>query len=165
VPGRVVPIPKRKLKVVNIDLHSKEEKGLIPVPTPCREIIWVHPNIIQRSNRLLWSERSPKAKQKHLIAMWGVFLREKSRKVSLFSLTQKKRSLLSLLAKALLPCQELDQVCSTWNSTMSWWQIPPRQPRRHPSCPRSNPWKCKKSLLFQSYSKRQRGRIINSFPL
>ena len=53
VPGRVVPIPKRKLKVVNINLHSKEEKGLIPVPTPCREIIWVHPNIIQRSNRLL----------------------------------------------------------------------------------------------------------------
>ena len=47
VPARVVLIPKRKLKVVNIDLHRKQEKGLVPIPTPCGEIIWVHPDIIQ----------------------------------------------------------------------------------------------------------------------
>jgi len=43
----VVPIPKGKLRVINIDPHNQREKGLIPVPTPQWETMWVHPNIVE----------------------------------------------------------------------------------------------------------------------
>ena len=46
-PTGVVPIPKEKLRVINTDPHNKKEKGLIPVPTPQEEIIWVHPDLIE----------------------------------------------------------------------------------------------------------------------
>jgi len=45
--ARVVPISKRELKVINADPHLREEKGLVHVPTPLGEIMWVHPDIIQ----------------------------------------------------------------------------------------------------------------------
>jgi len=47
VPVGVVSIPKGEIKVINIDLHHKEEKGLVPVSTPRGELMWVHPDIIQ----------------------------------------------------------------------------------------------------------------------
>ena len=47
VPARMVSIPKGKLNVINTDPHHKEEKGLVPVPTPHGEIMWVHSDIIQ----------------------------------------------------------------------------------------------------------------------
>ena len=39
VPDGVVPISKRKLKVINIDIHNKEEKSLVLVPTPSGKIM------------------------------------------------------------------------------------------------------------------------------
>jgi len=47
VPARVVPIQKEELRVINIDLQNKNEKGLVPVPTPRGEIMWIHPDIIE----------------------------------------------------------------------------------------------------------------------
>ena len=46
-PTGVVPILKGELRVINIDPHNQREKGLIPVPTPQRETMWVHPDIIK----------------------------------------------------------------------------------------------------------------------
>jgi len=46
-PTGVVPIPKGKLRVINTDPHNQKEKGLIPVPTPRGETMWVHPDIVQ----------------------------------------------------------------------------------------------------------------------
>ena len=53
VPAEVVPISKGKLKVVNIDSHHKEEKGLVPVPTPREEIMWFISTLSKASNGLL----------------------------------------------------------------------------------------------------------------
>ena len=46
-PTGVVPIPKRKLRVINTDPHNQREKGLLPVPTPQGEMVWVHPDIVE----------------------------------------------------------------------------------------------------------------------
>ena len=40
------PNLKGELKVLNTDPHQKEEKGLVPVPTPHEKIMWVHPDIV-----------------------------------------------------------------------------------------------------------------------
>ena len=50
VPVGVVPIPKGELRVINTDPHNKMGKGLIPIPTPRGEIMWVYPDIIKGNN-------------------------------------------------------------------------------------------------------------------
>jgi len=46
-PTGVVPIPKEELRVINSDPHNQREKGLIPIPTPQGETMWVHPDIVE----------------------------------------------------------------------------------------------------------------------
>jgi len=46
-PTRVVPIPKEELRVINTDPHNQKEKGLISIPTPQGETMWVHPDIVK----------------------------------------------------------------------------------------------------------------------
>jgi len=46
-PARVVPIQKGELRVLNIDWHHQQEKGLVPIPTPQGEIMWVHPDLVE----------------------------------------------------------------------------------------------------------------------
>jgi len=46
-PTGVVPIPKGEIRVINTDPHNQREKGLIPVPTPQGETMWVHPDIVK----------------------------------------------------------------------------------------------------------------------
>jgi len=62
VPARVVPIPKGKLNVINTDPHHKEEKGLVPIPTPRIEIIWVHSDIIQSEQWTTVTNKKSKGK-------------------------------------------------------------------------------------------------------
>jgi len=62
VPARVLPIPKRELKVVNIDPHHKEEKGLVPIPTAHGEIMWVYPDIMQSLQWTIVTNRKSKGK-------------------------------------------------------------------------------------------------------
>jgi len=45
--SRVVSVPKGELRVFNTDPHRQREKGLVPVPTPQGEIIWVHPDHVE----------------------------------------------------------------------------------------------------------------------
>ena len=47
VPTGVVLIPKGELRVINTDPHNQKEKGLILVPTPRGETMWVHPDIVE----------------------------------------------------------------------------------------------------------------------
>jgi len=46
-PAGVVLILKGELRVLNIDPHHQQEKGLIHVPTPHGEIMWVHPDLVE----------------------------------------------------------------------------------------------------------------------
>ena len=39
--------PEGELRVINTDPHNQRGKGLIPVPTPQEETMWVHPDIIE----------------------------------------------------------------------------------------------------------------------
>jgi len=45
--SRVVFILKGELKVLNTDPHQQRVKGLVPVPTPQGEIMWVHPDLVE----------------------------------------------------------------------------------------------------------------------
>ena len=60
----VVPIPKGELKVTNTDNHNKKEKGIVPVPTPRGEIIWVHPDIIESQQWTTVTHRKSNGKAK-----------------------------------------------------------------------------------------------------
>ena len=46
-PAGVIPIPKGELRVLNIDPHHQQEKGLMLVSTPQGEIMWVHADLMK----------------------------------------------------------------------------------------------------------------------
>ena len=33
--------------MINTDPHHQQEKGLVPIPTPQGEIMWVHPDLVE----------------------------------------------------------------------------------------------------------------------
>jgi len=63
-PVGVVPIPKGELRVLNIDPHHQQEKGLVPVPTPQGEIMWVHPDLVEGQQWIAVTNRKSKGKAK-----------------------------------------------------------------------------------------------------
>jgi len=63
-PTRVVPIPKGELRVVNIDSHNQKLKGLIHIPTPGGETMWVYPDIIESQQWTIVTSRKSKGKAK-----------------------------------------------------------------------------------------------------
>jgi len=48
--------------VINTDHHHKEEKCLVLVSTPCGEIMWVHPDIIQNQPWTTVAKKKSKCK-------------------------------------------------------------------------------------------------------
>ena len=99
-PTGLVPIPKGELRVINSDPHNKKKKGLVPVPAPRGEIMWVHPDIIESRHWTTVTNR--KSRGKAITSSCNVvFLQKKPMKVLPLSPIQK-RSLLSLLIKMLL---------------------------------------------------------------
>jgi len=60
----VVPIPKGELRVINADPHNQREKGLISVPTPQGEIMWVHSDIVKRQQWTTVTSRKSRDKAK-----------------------------------------------------------------------------------------------------
>ena len=81
-PAGVVPIPKGELRMINIDPHHQQEKGLVPVPSLQGGIMWVHPDLVEANNGLLLPTENPKAKQKLRLAMWCVPIPEKQKPMS-----------------------------------------------------------------------------------
>ena len=79
----VIPIPKVGLRVINTDPHNKKEKGLVPVPTPRGEIMWVHHILSKANNGQLLDTENLKARLKCPPAMGWVSLPEKLRKILL----------------------------------------------------------------------------------
>jgi len=63
-PSGVVPIPKGKLRMINIDLHHQQEKGLVPVLTPQGKIMWVHPDLMEGQQWTTVASRRSKGKAK-----------------------------------------------------------------------------------------------------
>ena len=61
---RVVPILKGKLRVINTDPHNQKEKGLISIPTPRGETMWVHPDIVKIQQWMTVTSRKSKGKAK-----------------------------------------------------------------------------------------------------
>jgi len=50
--------------VINTDPHNPKEKGLILVPTPRGETMWVHPNIVKSQQWTTVTNRKSKCKAK-----------------------------------------------------------------------------------------------------
>jgi len=48
--------------VINIDPHNQKEKGLVPVPTPREETMWVHPDIVECQQWTTVTNRKSKCK-------------------------------------------------------------------------------------------------------
>ena len=63
-PTGVVPIPKGELRVINTDPHNLREIGLIPVPTPQGETMWIHLDIIESQQWTTVTSRKSKGKAK-----------------------------------------------------------------------------------------------------
>ena len=63
-PVGVISVPKGELRVVNTDPHQQQEKGLVPVPTPQGEIMWVHPDLVDEQQWTPVTNRKSKGKAK-----------------------------------------------------------------------------------------------------
>ena len=50
--------------MVNTDPHQQQEKGLVPVPTPRGEIMWVHPDLVDGQQWTTMTNRKSKGKAK-----------------------------------------------------------------------------------------------------
>ena len=50
--------------MVNTDPHQQQEKGLVPVPTPQGEIMWVHPDLVNEQQWTTVTNRKSKGKAK-----------------------------------------------------------------------------------------------------
>ena len=50
--------------MINTDPHNKKEKGLIPVPTPQGENMWIHPDLIESLQWTIITNRKFKSKGK-----------------------------------------------------------------------------------------------------
>ena len=71
-PAGVSPIPAGRLKITNSDPHHQKEKGLVPVPTPRGEIMWVHPDIVEDQQWTTVNHKRSKGKSKAPCNMVGV---------------------------------------------------------------------------------------------
>ena len=60
----VTPVPKARLDIINPMAEVQKAKGLIPMTTKSREIIWVHPDIIKDEQ---WESSKPKLKASHVM--------------------------------------------------------------------------------------------------
>jgi len=63
-PSRIVPIPKGELRMINTDPRHQQEKGLVPIPTPQGEIMWVHPDLVDGQQWTAVTNRKSKARLK-----------------------------------------------------------------------------------------------------
>ena len=64
MPAGVGPISKGKLRVINTDPHHQQEKGLVPIPSPQGEIMWVHPDLMEGQQWTTVTSRKSKDKAK-----------------------------------------------------------------------------------------------------
>jgi len=63
-PAGVVSILKGELRVLKIDPHHQQEKGLIPALTPQGEIMWVHPDLMESQQWTTVTNSKSKCKEK-----------------------------------------------------------------------------------------------------
>ena len=80
--GRSSSYPERGIKGTHINSHHQQEKGLVPVPTPQREIIWVHPDLVEGQQWTTLTNMKFRAKQKPRLAMWCVLPPGKKKSMS-----------------------------------------------------------------------------------
>ena len=50
--------------MINVDPHHQQEKGLVPVPTPQGEVMWVHPDLMDGQQWTTVTSRRSKGKAK-----------------------------------------------------------------------------------------------------
>jgi len=82
-PTGVVLIPKGELRVVNTDSHKQKEKGLVHVPTPRGETMWVNPDIVESQQWTTVTKRKSKGKAKASSSnVVGIFTRENEEDVA-----------------------------------------------------------------------------------
>ena len=64
MPVGVVPIPKGKIRVINIDPHHQQEKDLVPIPTPQGETMWVRSDLLKSQQWTTVTSRKSRGKAK-----------------------------------------------------------------------------------------------------
>ena len=68
-PTGVVLILKGELRVINTDSYNKKEKVLVPIPTPQRGVMRVHPDLIGIQQWTTVTNRKSKEKARDLLAI------------------------------------------------------------------------------------------------
>ena len=85
-PTRVVFIPKGELRMINTDPHNQREKGLILIPTPQGETMWVHPDIVESQQWTTITSRKSKGKARVSSSnMVSISIRETEKDVTSFT--------------------------------------------------------------------------------
>ena len=46
VPVGPVPIPRAEMRIINLDPHHQQDRGLVQYTTPSGQIMWVHPDLL-----------------------------------------------------------------------------------------------------------------------
>ena len=111
-PTGVVLIPKGELRVVNTDSHKQKEKGLVHVPTPRGETMWVYPDIIESQQWMTITNRKFKGKAKAFSSnVVGISTRETEKDVA--SLTSSGDEKPLLLTQVHLPHRRLGLASNT----------------------------------------------------
>ena len=52
--------------MINKDPHHQQEKGLVPIPTPQGEIMWVHPDLVESQQWTTTTKKKSRGKAKAL---------------------------------------------------------------------------------------------------
>ena len=101
-PTEVIPILKGELRVTNIDLHNKKEKGFVLVLTPRENIMSVYPDIIKNQQWTSVTNKMSKGKAKaSSYNMVCAFSREAEIDVASITDSEKKEIVLATEQSAL----------------------------------------------------------------
>jgi len=144
----VVPIPKGELRMINTDPHHQQEKGLVLVPTPQGEIMWVHPDLVEDQQWTTVTNRKSKGKAKALPCN---VVCTSSRKVEIDvpSLTDSEDETVVLTIELNAPL--VAETRSGQSYLKKYDEMVanlPNPPQSQPSHPQSNLWRSKRSFAI-----------------
>jgi len=92
MPAGVAPIPKGEMKIINFDPHRQKEKGLIPVPTPRGEVMWVHPDIVQDQQWTTVDRKKPRGRGKAPCNAVGVSSKESEENITALTDSEEEKT-------------------------------------------------------------------------
>ena len=148
--------------MVNTDPYHQQEKGLVPVPTPQGEIMWVHPDLVegQQWNNVTNRKSRDKAKSSPCNVVCASSLEGET---DVPSLIDSEEETIILAAEPNTPLVARTRLGQSYLKKYDEMVTNlPKPLQSQPSNQRSNPWRSKRSFACQGPPEGQSGRIFNT---